>query len=167
MPARDPLELFAPFFEGFPDPRIDRCKRHGLLEIVILALCATLGNADGWVDIERFCRAKIDFFRTFLDLPRGIPSHDTFGRVFALLEPGALMACIQQWLDALGTAVAGEVCHRRQELAGLVRHCGWQEPLAPGQRLGPRSPPDAGPSPGRQQIQRDHRDSAVAGIARS
>jgi predicted transposase YbfD/YdcC len=109
MPARDALELFAPFFEDLPDPRIDRCKRHDLLEIIILAVCATLGNADGWADIERFCRAKIAFFRSFLDLPNGIPSHDTFGRVFALLQPAALMACIQQWLDALGTAVAGEV----------------------------------------------------------
>src|SRR5262249_29216991 len=74
-----------------------------------LAVCATLGNANGWADIERFGKAKFDFFRTFLDLPNGIPSHDTFGRVFARLDPAALMACIQQWLDALGRVVAGEV----------------------------------------------------------
>jgi predicted transposase YbfD/YdcC len=77
--------------------------------MVILAVCATLGNADGWADIERFSKAKLDFFRTFLELPNGIPSHDTFGRVFALLDPAALLACIQRWLDALGAAVAGEV----------------------------------------------------------
>jgi predicted transposase YbfD/YdcC len=109
MPNRDALELFAPFFANLTDPRIDRTKRHSLLEILILAVCATLGNADGWADIERFGRAKLDFFRTFLELPNGIPSHDTFGRVFARLDPAALMACIQQWLDALGAAVAGEV----------------------------------------------------------
>src|SRR6266849_1904397 len=109
MPTRDPVELFAPFFENLTDPRLERTKRHSLLDIVILAVCATLGNADGWVDIECLANAKIDFFRTFLDLPNGIPSHDTFGRVFARLDPAALMACIQQWLDALGTAVAGEV----------------------------------------------------------
>ncbi len=68
-----------------------------------------MGNANGWADIERFSKAKLDFFRTFLDLPNGIPSHDTFGRVFARLDPAQLMACIQQWLDALGAAVAGEV----------------------------------------------------------
>ncbi|HEV3082551.1 MAG TPA: ISAs1 family transposase [Gemmataceae bacterium] len=109
MPARSALELFAPFFENLTDPRMERTKRHSLLDIIILAVCGTLGNADGWADIERFAKAKIDFFRSFLDLPSGIPSHDTFGRVFARLEPAALMACIQQWLDALGAAVAGEV----------------------------------------------------------
>jgi predicted transposase YbfD/YdcC len=109
MPTRSPLELFAPFFVSLTDPRMERTKRHSLLEIIILAVCATLGNANGWADIERFGNAKLDFFRTFLELPNGIPSHDTFGRVFALLDPAVLMACIQEWLDALGTAVAGEV----------------------------------------------------------
>jgi len=109
MPTREPLELFAPFFENLADPRLERTKRHSLLDIVILAVCATLGNADGWADIERFANAKIDFFRSFLELPNGIPSHDTFGRVFALLDPAALMACIQEWLNALASAMAGEV----------------------------------------------------------
>lgn len=109
MPTRDAMELFAPFFENLADPRLERSKRHSLLDIMILAVCATLGNADGWADIERFGKAKLEFFRTFLELPHGIPSHDTFGRVFALLDPAPLMACIQQWLNALGAAVAGEV----------------------------------------------------------
>lgn len=109
MPSSSTVELFAPFFVKLTDPRLDRSKRHTLLDILILAVCATLGNADGWVDIERFGKAKLDFFRTFLELPNGIPSHDTFGRVFARLDPAGLMACIQQWLDALGAAVAGEV----------------------------------------------------------
>jgi predicted transposase YbfD/YdcC len=109
MPSPKTRELFAPFFVDLTDPRVDRGKRHSLLDLLILAVCATLGNADGWADIERFGKAKLDFFRTFLELPNGIPSHDTFGRVFALLDPAALLACIQQWLNALGTAVAGEV----------------------------------------------------------
>src|SRR5712692_10032392 len=109
MPSPDTLELFAPFFVNITDPRMERTKRHSLLDIIILAVCATLGNANGWADIERFGKAKLDFFRTFLELPNGIPSHDTFGRVFARLDPAALMAGIQQWLDALGAAVAGEV----------------------------------------------------------
>src|SRR3954470_21288350 len=109
MPTRDALGLFAPFFANLTDPRLERSKRHSLLDIIILAVCATLGNADGWADIERFGKAKLDFFRTFLDLPNGVPSHYTFGRVFARLDPAALMDCIQQWLDALGAAVAGEV----------------------------------------------------------
>jgi predicted transposase YbfD/YdcC len=106
---RDTLELFTPFFANLTDPRIDRTKRHNLLDMVILAVCATLGNADGWADIERYCKAKIDFFRTFMKLANGIPSHDTFGRVFGLLDPARLMACIQEWLNALATVVAGEI----------------------------------------------------------
>ncbi len=109
MPTHDVAELFTPFFADLTDPRLERTKRHTLLDIIVLAVCATLGNADGWADIERFGKAKLDFFRTFLELPNGVPSHDTFGRVFARLDPAQLMACIQQWLDALGTAVAGEV----------------------------------------------------------
>ena len=109
MPTPATLELFAPFFVNLTDPRIDRSKRHALLNIIILAVCGTLGGADGWADIERFGRAKLGFFRRFLDLPHGIPSHDTFGRVFARLDPAALLDCLRRWLDALGAAVAGEV----------------------------------------------------------
>lgn len=109
MPTRKTLELFAPFFVGLTDPRLNRCKRHQLLDILILAVCATLGGANGWADIERFGKAKLDFFRRFLALPHGIPSHDTFGRVFARLDPAALLSCIQQWLAALARTVAGEV----------------------------------------------------------
>jgi predicted transposase YbfD/YdcC len=109
MPAPTTLALFAPFFVNLTDPRVDRSKRHALLNIIILAVCGTLGGADGWADIERFGRAKLDFFRRFLDLPHGIPSHDTFGRVFARLDPAGLLGCIHRWLAALGTAVAGEV----------------------------------------------------------
>src|SRR5262249_43105788 len=109
MPTRTPLELFAAFFVTLTDPRLRRRRRHQLLDILILAVCATLGGADGWADIERFAKAKLAFFRRFLDLPNGIPSHDTFGRVFARLDPAALLACVQHWLAALGRAVAGEV----------------------------------------------------------
>ena len=108
MPNRDVLELFAPFFENITDFRMDRTKQHSLLNIITIAVCATLGNANGWADIERFGLGKLDFFRTFLDLPNGIPSHDTFGRVFARLDPAPLMASIQQWLDALAAAVDQE-----------------------------------------------------------
>jgi predicted transposase YbfD/YdcC len=109
MPSPKTLDLFAPFFADLPDPRLDRTKRHTLLDLLILAVCATVGGANGWADIERFGKAKLPFFRQFLELANGIPSHDTFGRVFARLAPAALLPCIQQWLAALGRAVAGEV----------------------------------------------------------
>src|SRR5271154_2453268 len=109
MPRDTTLELFAPFFVNLSDPRLDRTRRHALLNIIILAVCGTRAGADGWAEIERYGRAKLDFFREFLDLPHGIPSHDTFGRVFARLKPDALLPCIHRWLAALGRAVAGEV----------------------------------------------------------
>jgi predicted transposase YbfD/YdcC len=108
MPAAATRELFAPFFVNLADPRIDRSKRHLLLDMIILAVCATVGGANGWVDIERFGNAKRALFRRFLDLPNGIPSHDTFGRVFAALDPAALLVCVQQWLAALGAITADE-----------------------------------------------------------
>ena len=109
MPSPNLRELFAPYFVKLTDPRLDRTKRHTLLDILILALCATLGGANGWADIERFGKAKLAFFRQFLHLPNGIPSHDTFGRVFARLDPAALLVSIQGWLAALGRAVDHDV----------------------------------------------------------
>ena len=109
MPSPNLRELFARHFVKITDPRLNRTKRHALLDIIILALCATLGGANGWADIERFGNAKLAFFRQFLGLPHGIPSHDTFGRVFARLDPAALLVCIQEWLAALGRAVHHEV----------------------------------------------------------
>ena len=159
MPTQDVAELFTPFFAGLTDPRLERTQRHTLLDIIILAVCATLGNANGWADIERFGKAKLDFFRTFLPLPNGIPSHDTFGRVFARLDPAVLMACIQQWLDALGAAVAVEVVAiDGKTLRGSFDPAAGKNPLHLVSRLGLRRSPDAGPGGGRQEIQRNHGD---------
>jgi len=102
-------ELFTPYFTSLPDPRLARSRRHSLLDLVIIALCATLGGADGWADIERFGKAKRAFFDSFLELPNGIPSHDTFGRVFARLDPAALLGCVQDWLTAFCAAVDPEM----------------------------------------------------------
>jgi hypothetical protein len=102
-------ELFTPYFDNLTDPRIDRSKRHSLLNLIVIALCATLGGANGWADIERFGEAKIDFFRDFLDLPQDIPSHDTFGRVFARLDPAVLLDAIRSWLAALQRTVDREL----------------------------------------------------------
>jgi predicted transposase YbfD/YdcC len=96
-------------FAALPDPRIDRTKRHQLLDIVTIAICAVLCGADSWVDVELFGQAKLGWLRTFLALPNGIPSHDTFGRVFAALDPRAFERCFLAWVRAVATPTAGEV----------------------------------------------------------
>ena len=90
-PAMDPplATCVQTHFATLPDPRIDRCKRHQVLDIITIALCAVLCGADSWVEVETFGTAKRAWLGTFLALPNGIPSHDTFGRVFAALDPTA------------------------------------------------------------------------------
>jgi predicted transposase YbfD/YdcC len=130
MPSAKLVELFTPYFTDLPDPRLDRTKRHALLDILILALCATLGGANGWADIERFGKAKLDFFRQFLPLPNGIPAHDTFGRVFARLDPAALLGCIQKWLAAFRTVLDRElVAIDGKTLRGSFDTAAGQSPL--------------------------------------
>jgi len=94
---------------ALPDPRVERAKRHDLLDIVAIALCAVICGADTWVDVEAFGTAKAGWLRTFLALPNGIPSHDTFGRVFAALDPAAVEAAFLGWIRGLVVEAAGEV----------------------------------------------------------
>ena len=75
--------------KDLPDPRVKRTQRHALHDILVITLCATICGADNWASIARFGRAKRKWFGGFLVLPHGIPSHDTFGRVFAALAPEA------------------------------------------------------------------------------
>lgn len=85
--------------EAVPDPR-RQCNnlRHRLVDILVIAFCAVLGGCDDFVEIEQFARAKQLFFRRFLELPSGIPSHDTFRRVFQAVSPSLLQSCLIGWL---------------------------------------------------------------------
>jgi predicted transposase YbfD/YdcC len=96
-------------FAALPDPRVARTRRHALLDVVTLAVCAIVCAADTWVDVERWGRAKLPWLRTWLDLPHGIPSHDTFGRVFAALDPVAFESCFLGWVRDLAAAADGQV----------------------------------------------------------
>ncbi|MDQ3656285.1 MAG: ISAs1 family transposase [Chloroflexota bacterium] len=86
-------------FADLHDPRIDRPLQHALADIVVIALGAVVAGADSWVQVAAFGRTKESWLRTFLSLPHGIPSHDTFGRVFALLDPARFAACYQDWIQ--------------------------------------------------------------------
>ena len=97
------------YFEELEDPRIDRTKHHQLLDIIIIAVCGVICGADSWVDIELFGRSKLKWLRKFLELPNGIPSHDTFGRVFAQLNAEEFQSCFFRWVKAIQEATGGEV----------------------------------------------------------
>lgn len=96
-------------FGDLVDPRIDRHKEHKLIDILVIAICAILCGANDWVAVETFGQAKREWFTRFLDLAHGIPSHDTFGRVFAVLSPQALQACFLRWIQAVAQVTEGQV----------------------------------------------------------
>lgn len=107
-------------FHEVEDPRVERTKLHRLPDILVITLCAVICGADSWTEIELFGKAKFDWLRTFLELPNGIPSHDTFGRVFSRLNPEQLERCFLSWMQALAQASGGRL--GRSLRAGLA--CG-------------------------------------------
>ena len=100
MDATAPRGLLR-YFQDLPDPRSPMGKRHVLSDMLTIAICAVICGADGWSAVEEFGRAKHKWFATFLRLPHGVPSHDTFGRVFAALDPAAFEACFGAWVASL------------------------------------------------------------------
>ena len=96
-------------FSEVTDPRIERSKRHKLLDIILLAICGVICGADSWVDIEMFGKAKKGWLKTFLELPNGIPSHDTFGRVFAAIDPEEFEKSFREWVQTIHELTQGQV----------------------------------------------------------
>jgi len=89
------------YFATVEEPRIERTRDHALLDIIIIAICAVICGADGWVDVEEFGKTKRAWLERFLDLPNGIPSHDTFGRVFARINPEQFQRSFLLWVQAI------------------------------------------------------------------
>ena len=106
-PAATPT--IAAHFADLDDPRVERTKLHPLLSVVAIALCGVICGADSWVEVAAFGRARRDWLTTWLELPAGIPSHDTFGRVFAALDPVAFEGCFARWVGAVAAASGGQV----------------------------------------------------------
>jgi predicted transposase YbfD/YdcC len=108
MEEARPLDLET-YFGGIEDPRVERTKRHRLLDIIIIAICGVICGAEGWAEIEEFGKGKEEWLETILKLPNGIPSHDTFGRVFARLDPVQFEACFLEWVESLTESIEGVI----------------------------------------------------------
>lgn len=107
--AKKPIVDLELYFGHIEDPRIERRKLHKLLDIIVIAICAVICGADNWVDIQHFGERKKAWLQQFLELPNGIPSHDTFGRVFSRLNAEQFQACFLEWVKAVNQVTRGQV----------------------------------------------------------
>jgi predicted transposase YbfD/YdcC len=108
MPKK-PLSAIEEHFGKVNDPRKDRTKEHKLIDIITIAICAVICGAEGWVDIELFGKSKLPWLKTFLELPNGIPSHDTFGRVFSMIDAQQFQLAFYEWVWAVNDIIQGQI----------------------------------------------------------
>ena len=97
------------YFAELTDPRVERNREHLLEEILLIAIAAVLSGAESWNDIALYGEDKREWLKTFLTLPGGIPSHDTFNRVFAALDPDEMEKGFADWVSSIAKLTAGEV----------------------------------------------------------
>lgn len=109
-------------FELIVDPRVNRRRQHNLIDIIVLAICGTVSGCQGWVEIVDFAETREEWFRKFLELPNGIPSHDTMGRVFSILDPQAFQDAFFNWLNGIrDILVSQQICIDGKFLKGALR----------------------------------------------
>ncbi len=108
MPKK-PMEAMEEHFSKVTDPRVERTKDHKLIDIIAIAICAVICGAEGWVDMELFGKSKLPWLKTFLELPNGIPSHDTFGRVFARIDAQEFQLAFYEWVWAVNDIIPGQI----------------------------------------------------------
>lgn len=96
-------------FADVTDPRMEKKTKHSLMNMITIVICSVISGADSWVEIAAYGKAKYDWLKTFLELPNGIPSHDTFGRFFALLSTEELERCFQRWVQSVAEVVEGSI----------------------------------------------------------
>ena len=109
---KKPARVTATLIEKFAtlsDPRIERTKKHSMTDILVISICGFICGVDNWVDLEEFAEIRQEWFKTFLELPNGIPSHDTFGRFYAALDPVAFSRCFTSWIQSVAEVTEGEV----------------------------------------------------------
>lgn len=108
MPKK-PLEAIEEYFGKVTDPRLERTKEHKLIDIIVIAICAVICGAEGWTDVENFGNSKLSWLQSFLDLPNGIPSHDTFGRVFSRIDAQEFQLAFYEWVWAVNDIIQGQI----------------------------------------------------------
>ncbi len=116
-------------FSSLPDPRRGNAQRHKLLDVLVIALTASICGAESCVDFADFGRDREDLFREFLELPGGLPSHDTYSRLFRLLDPAAFAGCFAAFLDGLGADGPGVVAIDGKTLRRSFDRAAAQSPL--------------------------------------
>src|SRR4051794_630378 len=129
--SRLPQTSIVRFFRSLPDPRRRPTRvKHPLINLVVIGLCGTLAGADTWEEIVQFALDRRTWLAQFLDLSEGIPSHDTFGRVFAALDPVAFQRCLLAWVQRLHEVTRGQVIAIGGKVAReAMARAGQQGPL--------------------------------------
>ena len=103
------LKAIEKHFGQITDPRVDRTKDHKLVDIIAIALCGVICGAENWVDVELYGNSKLAWLTTFLELPHGIPSHDTFGRVFGRIDAQEFQKVFFEWVIAVNDLIQGQI----------------------------------------------------------
>jgi predicted transposase YbfD/YdcC len=103
------LNIIQKHFSLLKDPRVKLKTSHKLIDIIVIAICAVICGADAWTQMEEFGKSKLTWFKSFLELPYGIPSHNTFGRVFSIISAKLFQSCFQQWINDVFDITDGQV----------------------------------------------------------
>ena len=149
-------------FAQVEDPRMERTKLHRLRDIIIIAICGVICGADGWVGIEEFGKAKEAWLTELLKLPNGIPSHDTFGRVFAHIDPKQFEASFVEWVQGISGSIEGVIAIDGKTSRRTHDRAAGKKALQRVECLGGREPPGVGSTGDGGEIERDHGYSAAA-----
>jgi predicted transposase YbfD/YdcC len=121
------LDSLLQAFSEVPDPRVERTKLHPLVNVLTMALFGAICGADGWEALALFAKMRAKFFRTFLEMPNGTPSEDTFRRVFEALDPGAFQDAFRRWLEPLLDNLKGQtIALDGKTLRGALAHAAKQ-----------------------------------------